>query len=218
MTVQEAKDFLVAQVVQQAALEGLALSDLEKRMMYFTESDDSCEGPIALNEEFESQYETAKYEPKISRLLHRAYKRVKDESPQSARQWNEAIRELKKGDHYLLVLWAVASDRATLGVRPPYDQLKLFAPAILLAIGLVAFFMLLNHFGIQFGSRGSKRAADGLQTPMPIWLQRLCIVFFAAAYLYFGILPLLTKRSPSGLTWLVSKFSRGAENTARRRH
>ena len=46
---------------------------------------------------------------------------------------------------------------------------------------------------------------------MPIWLQRLCIVFFAAAYLYFGILPLLTKRSPPGLTWLVSKVSRGAE-------
>ena len=37
MTVQEAKDFLVAQAAQQAALEGTALSDMEKRMMYFTE-------------------------------------------------------------------------------------------------------------------------------------------------------------------------------------
>ena len=75
--------------------------------------------------------------------------------------------------------------------------------------------MLLNRFGIQFGTRGYKRAADGIQTSMPIWLQRLFIVSFAAAYLYFGILPLLTRRSPPGLTWMLSKFSRGAEKTAR---
>ncbi len=77
---------------------------------------------------------------------------------------NGTRRFESSSDHYLLVLWAVASDRATLGVRPPFDQLKLFASAILLAIGLVAFFMLLNHSRIQFGARGSKRAAEGLQT------------------------------------------------------
>src|SRR5713101_9480648 len=37
MRVREAKDFLVAQTAEQAALEGVPLSDLEKRMMYFTE-------------------------------------------------------------------------------------------------------------------------------------------------------------------------------------
>ena len=43
MTAQEAKDFLVAQVVQQATMEGAALSDVEKRMMYFTESEDAVD-------------------------------------------------------------------------------------------------------------------------------------------------------------------------------
>jgi hypothetical protein len=37
MRVREAEDFLVAQTAEQAALEGVPLSDLEKRMMYFTE-------------------------------------------------------------------------------------------------------------------------------------------------------------------------------------
>ena len=46
MDSKEAKDFLVQQVTEQAALEGLSLSEIEKKMMYFTESDpSSCEIP-----------------------------------------------------------------------------------------------------------------------------------------------------------------------------
>jgi hypothetical protein len=52
MTVRDAKDFLVDQAAQQAAIDGVPLADLEKRMMYFSEWDDSGD-PIALNEEFE---------------------------------------------------------------------------------------------------------------------------------------------------------------------
>jgi hypothetical protein len=33
----ESKDFLVQQAVEQASLENIPLSDLERRMMYFTE-------------------------------------------------------------------------------------------------------------------------------------------------------------------------------------
>ena len=47
MRVLEAKDFLVQQTAEQAALENVPLSDLEKRMMYFTETDECPEDPIA---------------------------------------------------------------------------------------------------------------------------------------------------------------------------
>jgi len=101
----QAKDFLVDQTVEQAALDRVQLSDLEKRMMYFTESDSaSCENPIQLNDEFEAKHETKEYESKISRLLHRAYNRLKKESPERTRNWDQAIRTLRKGDHYLLVM------------------------------------------------------------------------------------------------------------------
>ena len=37
MQVREAKDFLVQQMAEQAQMEGVPLSELEKRMIYFTE-------------------------------------------------------------------------------------------------------------------------------------------------------------------------------------
>ncbi len=61
MKVRGAKDFLVTQTAEQAALEGVPLSDLEKRMMYFTESGYIPEDPIKLNEEFEAEYDSDEY-------------------------------------------------------------------------------------------------------------------------------------------------------------
>jgi len=106
MRVNDAKDFLVQQVAEQAQREGVSLSDLEKRMMCFTESEDAVENPIALNEEFEAQYDTAEYQSKIAGLLGRAYNRLKEEGSGEVQTWDEAIAELKKGDHYILVMWA----------------------------------------------------------------------------------------------------------------
>jgi hypothetical protein len=54
MNAKEAKDFLADQAAQQAALDHIPISDLEKRMMYFTESDPaSCADAVRLNDEFE---------------------------------------------------------------------------------------------------------------------------------------------------------------------
>jgi hypothetical protein len=78
MRVREAKDFLVAQTAEQAALEGVPLSDIEKRMMYFTEGAGATEDPTTLNEEFEAPYERAKYEKKISHFVHNAHTRVRE--------------------------------------------------------------------------------------------------------------------------------------------
>jgi len=41
MKILEAKDFLVQQTAEQAQLEGVPLSELEKRMMYFTDGRDA---------------------------------------------------------------------------------------------------------------------------------------------------------------------------------
>jgi hypothetical protein len=128
MDTKEAKDFLVEQTAEQAALESVALSELEKRMMYFTESDPaSCPNPLELNEEFERQYDTQEYEAKIARLLHHAYKRLRQEAPQKTRDWDDAIRTLRKGDHYLLVFWSLK----------PADENRLRDSFIMVGIGLL---------------------------------------------------------------------------------
>jgi hypothetical protein len=105
MRVREAKDFLVQQTAEQAALENVPLSGLEKRMMYFTKTGECPEDPIALNNAFETEYDTTTYEKKISLLMAQAYRRIKREDPEKLRLWNNAFRILSKGDHYLLLFW-----------------------------------------------------------------------------------------------------------------
>jgi hypothetical protein len=104
MNTNEAKDVLVNEIERQASLDGSSLSDLERRMLYFTESGDCPEDPMQLNDDFEAEYETEDYEKKIAALARGAYKRLKKENPDGARKWDEAVRELKKGDHYILVV------------------------------------------------------------------------------------------------------------------
>ena len=105
MRAREAKDFLVQQTAEQAQLDDVQLSELEKRMMYFTESGEMPEDPIRLNDEFEAQYDTDTYEAKIAKLLQHAYERAGKENDATRKQFDAAIKCLRRGDHYLLVMW-----------------------------------------------------------------------------------------------------------------
>jgi hypothetical protein len=182
MHVREAKNFLVSQTAHQAALEGVPLSDLEKRMMYFTESPDAVEDPVTLNEEFEAQYDSEEYESKIAKLLRRAHARVKKESPEKARLWSDAIRTLNKGDHYILVLWSLQSTDE----RPPYDSLKLLAAAILIALAMLAW-----EFWVAPRVSGTGRLSSALHA---LWkaLQASRIILFCAA-IALGLSALLAR-------------------------
>lgn len=105
MSSRQSTDFLVQQLVEQAALDGVTVSDLERRMLYFTETPGECpEDPYDLNTEFEDAYDNAEYEQRMSGLFKRAYARLKSENPESRRQWDAAVKELRKGDFYILVL------------------------------------------------------------------------------------------------------------------
>jgi hypothetical protein len=122
MNAKEAKDFLAQQTTEQAVLENVPLSDLEKRMMYFVENDPtSCSDPVELHDEFEAQYDTQQFEAKIGGLLRRAYGRLKKENPTKVRNWNDAVQTLCRGDHYLPVLLRkVPSDES--GWRSPANR------------------------------------------------------------------------------------------------
>lgn len=160
------------QATEQAALENVPLSVIEKKMMYFTESDaSSCDNPIELNDEFEAQYDTAEYEAKISNLLHRAYKRLKEEDLERARNWDQSIRVLRKGDHYISVLL----DQAERGpVKTPRehsvrDFLKLLALGMLVAAVLVAGAFLAAKYNINL---------DRFRKYVPAPSPRLAIVLY----------------------------------------
>ena len=155
----EAKDFLVQQTAEQASLENVPLSDLEKRMMYFTETDECPEDPIALNDAFEDAYNTAQYEKKISGLMARAYRRIKRDSPEKLRLWNDAFSVLRKGDHYVLLFWRQKASR-----RSPRTQ----TIYILFILAIAGFYLFFTFF---FGFRGSRR--HGEQAPIDRYVPSL---------------------------------------------
>jgi hypothetical protein len=199
--VSKAKDFLVEQTAVQAALDGVTLTDLEKRMMYFTEEPDSAENPIVLNDEFEAEYEMATYEAKMSKLLRRAYARVKKKNPETARTWNESIRILKRGDHYILVLWGVLS--------PPYDNLKLISTASVVAVLLIGIIFSAERYNLHWPS-----APQGHRSA-PVWFGRLLIFLMAAGYAYEVLRPWIRKKPPISLTQLFLKlFRRSPKETS----
>jgi hypothetical protein len=134
MNIREAKDFLVQQTAQQASVENVPFSDLEKRMMYFTESDGMTEDPVELNNAFEAEYDTAEYETKIGKLMAHAYSRLKKENPQSVRAWDEAVQELRKGDNYILLLLRDSQNEVI-------TSQKLFGPAFWKVLGLSVFLL-----------------------------------------------------------------------------
>jgi hypothetical protein len=155
---------LVQQTEEQAQLEGILLSDLEKRMMHFTEGPDACEDPAALNEEFEVQYNTAEYEAKIARLMAQAYRRLKKQNPEAARSWNAAIRELRKGDHYILVMWSPWSSATS----APWGFRKATGASLILIVMMAVLGMV--FFAANLRGNGVPRTRS--HSLLPAWFQR----------------------------------------------
>ena len=76
-----ARQFLIARVIEQAELQQGLLSDVEKKMLYYTEVHPSLPDIYEINAEFERNYDAAEYEDKVSALLRNARDRDSHPSP-----------------------------------------------------------------------------------------------------------------------------------------
>jgi len=99
-----AKQFLISRVVEEAGIEQVSLSEVEKKMLYFTEVHPSLPDIYEVNAEFERDYDSDEYEAKIAGLLKNARDRDNHSSPNGERDWKDALDALKKEDHYILVM------------------------------------------------------------------------------------------------------------------
>ena len=99
-----AKEFLVSQIVEEAQRESIPLSEIERKMLFSSEHYWSLPDIMEVNAQFEKEYDSEEYEAKISELIRNAYDRTKKESQSETERWKEAIRMLRKEDHYLLVM------------------------------------------------------------------------------------------------------------------
>lgn len=198
MRVREAKDFLVQQTAEQAALENVPLSGLEKRMMYLTETGECAEDPAALNDAFEAEYDTKTYEKKISLLMAQAYRRIKRENPEKLRLWNNAFGVLSKGDHYLLLFWRQNKRRSP----------RMWPTYVLGALAVASLYLLMLFL---FGNRGGMRR--GQQTPIdkyipslsPLVQHTLQLLFLVA--LLLAVFPQLFSKAASLLRGFLQSAS-----------
>jgi hypothetical protein len=100
-TVREAKEHLVSRIVAEADRETAPLTEVERKMLYFSETGWTLPGILKVNAEFERDYDQDAYERKIAALVRELEARATDEE-QAA--WDDAVLKLCEGDHYLLVL------------------------------------------------------------------------------------------------------------------
>jgi len=124
----EAKEFLASEIAEEARREDVAFSEVERKMLYFSETAWTLPDMSAVNEEFDRSCDQDEYEQKVARLIKRAYRRALRASEEEYEDWWSAIRLLSRQDHYLLVMIRLA------GLRPRGDELKLLSTAV----GIVA--------------------------------------------------------------------------------
>ncbi len=130
----EAKEFLVSKIVAESQREGVPLSEVERKMLYFSETAWTLPDMAAVNGAFDREYSQAEYEQKIGKLIRNMRTSDRAHNREDFEAWNEAQSALRQEDHYVLVLTA-AAESSSLSAR---RFLKLTAIALVVACVIVA--------------------------------------------------------------------------------
>ena len=148
-TGREAKEFLISKIVEEAQLENVPLSEVERKMLYFTESGWTLPDIMEVSEDFDREHNQAKYEKKIAKLVAKADRRIRKGSRDDYDKWWAAIRFLQREDHYISVMIRLA------GLRPRGDQLRLLATALGIVVCFLVWIFISIKYNIPMPSRGS---------------------------------------------------------------
>jgi len=145
----EAKEFLISKIVAEAQHENAPLSEIERKMLYFTESGWTLPDIMKVSEDFDREYDQDKYEQKIARLITKADKRIRKGSRDDYDRCWAAIRFLQREDHYITVMIRLAA------LRPRGDQLRLFVTGVAIVMFIFAWTFIGIRYNIPVPSRGN---------------------------------------------------------------
>ena len=134
----DAKEFLVSRIAGEAEREGAPLSEVEQKMLYFSETAWTLPNMMAISDQFERRYNHDEYEDKVARLIRNARRRARQEDRQDFEAWSDAIRTLSKEDHYILLMVQQAGG----SLRPPGQLFKLWRAGV----AIVCVYLLLPLF------------------------------------------------------------------------
>ena len=127
-TVRDAKGFLAGKIVEEAAREGVPLTEVERKMLYFTETGWTLPDMKEVSAEFDRDYNQEEYERKIAGLVGRIQASDEAQSELEQGTWDRAVEKLSEGDHYLIVLICAVQPQG----NPARHWLKVLAIALVL--------------------------------------------------------------------------------------
>jgi hypothetical protein len=127
-TVREAKDYLAGRIAEEAQRDGTPLTEVERKMLYFSETDWTLPDIKEVSAEFDRDYDQNEYGKKISELAGRIRARLTTLGQQEQITWELALEKLSQGDHYLLVLLDALSPTR----KGPRHNLKMLIIALVL--------------------------------------------------------------------------------------
>lgn len=103
-TVRDAKDYLASRIVDEAKREGATLTEVEQKMLSFSERGSTLADMKTVSAEFDRDYDQGEYERRIGALASRIQARDEEQAGPEQEAWDAAVEKLSRGDHYLLVL------------------------------------------------------------------------------------------------------------------
>jgi hypothetical protein len=134
----EAAQLVVQKIVSQALQNGVPLSEVERKMLFFSETSPTLPDIAEMNETFDHDYDRLEYENKIANLI-RDLRLAERQNPEANRSWNEIIRSLRGKDYYFMVMLNEACGQE----RSRGDLIRLLVTALVIVgviLGIASFF------------------------------------------------------------------------------
>lgn len=166
-TVREAMEYLVSRILLQADRDGVQLTDVERKMLYFSETGWTLPDMMDVNREFDENYDQDEYEMKIRKIVRRIY-----DEPDSDNSWDEAVDRIRDEDHYLQVLIGGVfrkSDKFTWGDKVRVVLAASVVVAVILPVSFFVFSRVDNKF---FRELIVGTTLLALVVPVSIWASR----------------------------------------------
>jgi hypothetical protein len=100
----DAKRFIIDKVLEQAKIEGVNLSEVERYNLSWSESDPDFKPDYYLSEALETEIGIDKYEAKVASLIKHAFERDVAAHFDAKSLYREVYAKLNEGDHYIIVM------------------------------------------------------------------------------------------------------------------
>lgn len=134
----EAKQFLADKIYQQSQSTGEPLSDVDRRLLLFSEQDPGSEEGIPDDVLYADT--DRDWERRMTELLRQAWQRDK-ENPAERQQYLAAMERLKAGDHYIQIIAGPVFGPSFLGITSisGYPEISLKRIGLWVGVGTVLF-------------------------------------------------------------------------------